>query len=101
MNYPRTILFTGDADKKLEGILLNKMSHNLQAEILKIGHHGSRFSTSDEFLNAVQPQTALISVGKSNMYGHPARETVAKLEDKKVRTYRTDTDGRVEILLQN
>jgi len=95
MNYPRKILFMGDAQSRLEKIVLSKESHNIQAEILKIGHHGSRFSTSDEFLDYAGPDAALISVGKNNFYGHPAVSTLKKLEDKGIKIYRTDKDGRV------
>ena len=99
MNYPRKILFMGDNSQKTEKLLFTKESHNLQAEILKIGHHGSRFSTSNEFLNTIKPQTALISVGENNFYGHPAKETIRKLKDKNINFFRTDVDSRVEIIL--
>lgn len=99
VNYPQKILFMGDAGKKLEGALLTRMSHNLQSNILKIGHHGSRFSTSDELLEAVKLQTALVSVGKNNMYGHPAFSTIKELEERKINIFRTDVNGRVEIPL--
>jgi len=101
MNYPRKILFMGDTSKKLERILLARMSHNLQADVLKIGHHGSATSTSDEFLEAVDPKTALISVGEKNSYGHPAKDTLEKLRIRNIKTCRTDEEGRIEITLGN
>lgn len=100
MEYPKKVLLAGDATSELERIILKKEvegSHNLQSEILKVGHHGSRFSTSDEFLNAVQPKTALICVSENNTYGHPAKNIIEKLENIEARIYRTDSDGRVEI----
>jgi|GEM_PF-1306266 len=99
MVYPKNILFMGDSSSKVEKVLLAKESHNIQAEILKIGHHGSRFATSNEFVDAVQPKTALISAGKDNLYGHPASTTIKKLEKKNIRIFRTDVNDRVEILL--
>lgn len=101
MNYPRKALFVGDSSSKAEKVLLTKESHNIKVEMLKIGHHGSRFSTSNEFLNAVQPQVALISVGKNNLFGHPAPATLKKLAAKGIKIYRTDLDGRVQIKLTN
>lgn len=99
MSYPKKALFMGDLSKKGEKILLLKESHNLESEILKVGHHGSRFSTSNEFLKAVSPNTALVSVGKDNLYGHPARETIKKLEERGIKIFRTDEDGGIEINL--
>jgi len=99
LDYPQKILFMGDASVKLEAKLLAEMSHNLQADILKVGHHGSRFSTSSEFLDAVNPKAALISVGQNNLYGHPAPETLNKM--KNITVFRTDLDGRSEIILGN
>lgn len=99
VDYPKKILFMGDSSKKVEGVLLAKESHNLQAEILKIGHHGSRFSTSDKFLDLVKPETALISAGKDNLFGHPAKETLKKLEERGIEILRTDKDNRIEVLL--
>jgi len=99
MSYPKRILFMGDAQSNLEKILLTKESHNMQFEVLKVGHHGSRFSSSDEFLDAVQPKIALINVGKGNLYGHPAADTIKKLERRNVEFFRTDKDGRIVINL--
>jgi beta-lactamase superfamily II metal-dependent hydrolase len=87
-------LFTGDMESDVELTLLDK---NIEADILKVGHHGSRTSTSIEFLNKVNPQIAVISVGKDNTYGHPAPEILKRLEDRNIRTYRTDTGGTVVI----
>ncbi len=87
-----TFLFTGDASTKVEKQLLNK---NIASEVLKVGHHGSRYSTSKEFLNKVNPQYAIISVGINNTYKHPHDETLKKLNDKKIIIYRTDQKGTI------
>ncbi len=87
-----TFLFTGDASTKVEKQLLNK---NIASEVLKVGHHGSRYSTSKEFLNKVNPQYAIISVGINNTYKHPHDETLKKLNDKKIIIYRTDQEGTI------
>ena len=87
-----TFLFTGDASTKVEKQLLNK---NIASDVLKVGHHGSRYSTSKEFLNKVNPQYAIISVGINNIYKHPHDETLKKLNDKKIIIYRTDQEGTI------
>lgn len=87
-----TFLFTGDASTKVEKQLLNK---NIASDVLKVGHHGSRYSTSKEFLNKVNPQYAIISVGTNNTYKHPHDETLKKLNDKKIIIYRTDQEGTI------
>jgi competence protein ComEC len=65
----------------------------LHADLLKVGHHGSKTSTTPAFLQAVSPSYAAISVGRHNYYGHPKLETLKKLEDVHARTYRTDLLG--------
>ena len=87
-----TFLFTGDASTKVEKQPLNK---NIASDVLKVGHHGSRYSTSKEFLNKVNPQYAIISVGINNTYKHPHDETLKKLNDKKIIIYRTDQEGTI------
>lgn len=87
-----TFLFTGDASTKVEKQLLNK---NIASDVLKVGHHGSRYSTSKEFLNKVNPQYAIISVGINNTYKHPHDETLKKLNDKKIIIYRTDQEETI------
>jgi competence protein ComEC len=71
----------------------------LQAEVLKIGHHGSKNSTTPEFLAAVKPRLAIISVGEDNPYGHPNAELLERLASAGVRVLRTDRDGAVHILM--
>lgn len=77
------ILLTGDLDQASEKVLL-KTPQNLQAQILKLGHHGSKTSSSAEFLAAVNPEIAIVSAGEDNPFGHPAKEVLAKLKHAKV-----------------
>jgi competence protein ComEC len=90
------MLFTGDAEFETEDQIM-KAGANLQANVLKIGHHGSRHATSGKFLAAVAPQFAIISVGASNDYGHPAQLTLDRLKKANIQTLRTDLSGAIEI----
>ena len=89
-----TFLFTGDSEAESETSILNA-GLNVTSIILKVGHHGSRTSTSPAYLEAVNPEVALISVGEGNRYDHPHQETLGKLVGKGVIVYRTDHDGNV------
>ncbi len=89
----RAFLFAGDAEAEVEAELVNS-GLNLQADILKVGHHGSRTSTTVPFLEAVSPQSAFISVGDNN-YGHPAAEVINRLKNRNVKIYRADQQGTV------
>lgn len=89
-----SFLFTGDAEEDSEEIILED-GYMLRSDVLKCGHHGSSSSTSDKFLEAVDPLYAVISCGEGNRYGHPHRETIAKLQAGDVITYRTDEDGTI------
>jgi competence protein ComEC len=93
-----SVLLTGDAEEKLEYQLLYS-GVLIDSDILKVGHHGSKTSTSEEFLKAVSPDTAVISVGKKNRYGHPKQEVLDRLAAFGSRVFRTDLDG--DILLQS
>jgi competence protein ComEC len=86
-------LLTGDADTTVEQELL-KNPATLKADILKLGHHGSKTSSSKEFLTVVQPTIALVSAGKNNRYGHPNRDTLARLA-LTTKLLSTITDGTV------
>lgn len=90
-----SFLFTGDAEDISENEMLENSYSDLDADVLKVGHHGSRYSTSDDFLNAVSPQYAVIECGEDNKYGHPHSETVAKLESNGTEIYRTDLNGNI------
>ena len=67
----------------------------LKCDILKVGHHGSRTSTTDAFLEVVDPKIAIISCGEGNKYGHPHDEIIEKLTEKGVTIYRTDEHGSI------
>lgn len=90
----KSFLLTGDAEKVSESEMLKK-NYDLQADVLKIAHHGSQSSTSDKFLKAVSPQYAVISVGKDNKYGHPTQKTLNRLKARKIPVYRTDKNGTI------
>lgn len=92
----KSFLFTGDAEELREKEELNRNS-DIAADVLKVGHHGSTSSTSQKFLNKVNPSTAVISVGKNNKYKHPADKTLKKLQKKNIQIFRTDKDGSIEI----
>lgn len=89
-----SFLFTGDAESDEEEEILNSGA-DLKSTVLKVGHHGSRTSTSYPFLREVMPQYAVISVEKGNSYGHPNEETLSKLSDAGVEVYRTDESGDI------
>ena len=89
-----SFLFTGDAESDEEEEILNSGA-DLKSTVLKVGHHGSRTSTSYPFLREVMPQYAVISVEKGNSYGHPNEDTLSKLSDAGVEVYRTDESGDI------
>jgi len=80
-------LLTGDLSSNFEDDLIEKF--DLKSSILKVGHHGSKYSTSEEFVKAISPSCAIISVGKNN-YGHPAERVLNLLQDNNIKTLRTD-----------
>jgi competence protein ComEC len=94
----RTLLLPGDAEKQAEHTMLQENSAELRADVLKVGHHGSKNSTIQEFLDAVAPTIAIISSGEDNPYGHPSPELLERLEASGARVLRTDHDGAVHIL---
>jgi len=90
-----SFLFTGDLPSTQEAELIkNKVA--LKANILKVGHHGSKYSTSQEFLNEVKPEEAIISVGKNNRYGHPTPEVLERLKNIGAQIFRTDETGDIK-----
>ncbi len=92
-------LFTGDIGVAAEKAIV-AAQEDLHADILKIAHHGSKYSTSSGFLLAVHPQLAIISVGKDNTYGHPTPTILRRLEYFGILYKRTDRDGTVEVVWQ-
>lgn len=89
------ILLTGDAEGGAEGWLVRRWGDTLAADVLKLGHHGSRTSSTPGFLDAVGPRLGLVSVGAGNRYRHPSAEVVAAFTDRGVPLLRTDEDGTV------
>ena len=87
-----SFLFTGDATSSVERKILDK---DISADVLKVGHHGSQYSSSANFLKAVYPKYAVIQVGKNNEYGHPKSITLNKLKKINAKIYRTDKDGTI------
>lgn len=90
------MLFTGDAEFETEAQMM-EAGLPLNAQVLKIGHHGSRHATSGKFLEAVKPQVAVISNGADNDYGHPSQFTLDRLKKANIKTLRTDLSGEIEI----
>ena len=88
-----SFMFTGDATNTTEKKILAK---DLQSDVLKVGHHGSQYSTSDEFLDKVNPKYAIISVGTGNVYDHPKDITLNKL--KGIEVHRTDKEGTIRVI---
>ncbi|EJR15637.1 S-layer homology domain-containing protein [Bacillus paranthracis] len=93
----KSFLFTGDAESKSEKDMVATYGSGLKSDVLKPGHHGSKTSSSQPFLDAVKPSIAVISAGAGNRYGHPTQETLAKLNAMSVKVYRTDLNGTVII----
>ena len=90
-----SFLFTGDVEKRAEKILINDFETFLDIDVLKVAHHGSKTSTSDEFLKYTSPQYALISAGIKNKFGHPAENVISKFRKNSVKILRTDESGAV------
>ncbi len=95
----RTILLMGDVEAPAERDLLDRPA-SLRADILKVAHHGSATSTIPELLAAVAPRVALIGVGRHNRFGHPSPAVLARLSEARVKTFRTDHDGDVALLVR-
>jgi len=95
----RSVLLPGDAEKQVEYAMLSEnAAESLHADVLKVGHHGSKNSTMPEFLAAIAPKVSIISSGEENPYGHPSPELLERLEGSGSRVLRTDRNGEVQIL---
>lgn len=92
-----SFLFTGDSPKKMEEYLVFLDKKSLDADVLKAGHHGSKTSSSEEFLKAVSPRVAVIQVGRKNRYGHPQQEVLDRLAAVGTGVLRNDLDGDIQI----
>ena len=96
-----SMLFTGDIEEVAEKAILSEYGRTganiLNSTILKVAHHGSKTSSTIEFINAVNPKYALIGVGKNNKFGHPSDITISNLQSLNVQIYRTDQVGEIMI----
>ena len=91
-------MFIGDASSTTEKEIMIKYNlHDI--DVLKVGHHGSKTSSSEEFINAINPKYSIISVGKNNRYGHPNKEVLDNLKNSKI--YRTYIDGSIMFKIKN
>ena len=91
-------LFMGDAGVEKEKDILEKYNFS-NIDVLKVGHHGSKTSSSKEFINEINHKYSIISVGKNNRYGHPNKEVLNNLNNSKI--YRTDQDGSIMFKIKN
>ena len=90
------ILFTGDIEKEVENLLLDSL---YPVDILKVAHHGSKTSSTEDFINKIRPKYSIISVGRNNFYNHPNLEVIERLSDSASTIYRTDEMGQIKIIL--
>lgn len=93
----KNFLFTGDLEEAGESSLIEHYPQ-LPVDVLKAGHHGSKGSSSEVFLDHIQPKLALLSAGKNNRYKHPHQETLERLEERNIHSLRTDEDGAIRFL---
>ncbi|UFJ38882.1 DNA internalization-related competence protein ComEC/Rec2 [Brevibacillus humidisoli] len=99
--YGTRVLFTGDIEQAAEERLLHSYSPLLSTvDVLKVAHHGSKTSTTAAFLERMQPQAAVISVGRNNRYGHPSSDVLARLEEAGTTVFRTDRHGAITLILR-
>ncbi len=95
----RKFLFTGDAGKESEEKLIK--TAKIKCDVLKSPHHGSSYSSADEFLDKADPDYAVISCGEGNSYGHPHKETLENYDARNIKTYRTDVNGDVTFFVKD
>ncbi len=96
----KTFLLTGDIGEESEEQIAETYV-NLDCDVLKVAHHGSKYSSTDEFLKLISPETAVISCGINNSYGHPADETLERLRNADAEIYRTDISGAIIMYLED
>jgi competence protein ComEC len=114
INYKQfSMFFTGDIEEEAEKILISKYKEKyikngdgikvnmLQSTVLKVAHHGSKSSSTQDFLELIQPKVALIGVGKNNNFGHPNDGVLERLKSLNCKIYRTDEDGEVNIFVNS
>lgn len=93
-----SFLFAGDVEKEAEEDLVELFSSKLDADVLKVPHHGSKGSSTKDFLKMVSPQYAIITADQANDYGHPSDKTLKRLQDAGATIYRTDHNGNISIV---
>lgn len=93
--YSNDVLFTGDIEREVEQLVADKVSNSI--EIIKVPHHGSNTSSTENFLNLLQPKVGIISVGRNNFYNHPSAEVLTSYNEINSKIYRTDEDGLIKI----
>lgn len=93
--HQKTILFTGDIEKEAERVLIDTHKDQLQADMIKVPHHGSITSSSIDFINYVNPDLAIISVGRDNRFDFPSDEIIRRYQQQEVTIYRTDLHGTI------
>jgi beta-lactamase superfamily II metal-dependent hydrolase len=89
-----SLLLAGDAGIEAENDIL-QAGVEVESDVLKVAHHGSRFATSERWLDYVKPKVAVISVGRNNPFGHPSDEVLARLTSRRIRVFRTDCNGAI------
>lgn len=92
-----SMLFMGDAETQTEQRLLGKKDLELDAKVIKVAHHGSKYATSEDFIKRVKPEAAIISDGLWNRYGHPAQSVLDRLKAANAKVFRTDLQGEITI----
>ncbi len=97
--FKTSLLLMGDASEKTEQVILSKYYLG-QVDIIKLGHHGSKTSTTLELLRTTKPKMALISVGRNNLYRHPSQEVMTRLDDYDIEPYLTSRDGSIKIIFE-
>ncbi|HEY3297922.1 MAG TPA: ComEC/Rec2 family competence protein [Armatimonadota bacterium] len=92
-----SLMLMGDVESEAENEIV-RSGIGVHSDVIKIGHHGSAFSTSDECLDAVHPKAAVISVGRHNQFDHPSKRTLERLKARGIRVFRTDKDGAMAVI---
>jgi competence protein ComEC len=95
----KTILLPGDIDKKAEALLLKLYGHELKSDVLIVGHHGSKSSSSEAWLAQVDPQLAIVSSGFKNRFNHPHSSIVQRFQQRSIPLFNTADSGAVEVTL--
>lgn len=90
-----SFVFTGDSPKAIEEYVVSRLGNKIRADVLKLGHHGSRTSTSEKFLDAVSPNYAVVSAGKDNQYGHPHAEVLEAVRNRNIEILSTAERGTI------